>query len=155
MRSLLKLAALAGLTSAAALIGVRSTPTGGGVWYRAQRKPSFTPPSGAFGPVWTAMYSLMTWSAWRVSKTPPSRERSQALALWGTQLALNSAWSWLFFGRHRKALALADLVALFATVLAYARTTNKVDRPAAWMMTPYLGWLAFAGLLNAEIVRRN
>jgi tryptophan-rich sensory protein len=30
-----------------------------------------------------------------------------------------------------------------------------VERAAAWMLGPDLGWLACAALLKAEIVRRN
>ncbi|HEX6095671.1 MAG TPA: tryptophan-rich sensory protein [Thermoanaerobaculia bacterium] len=37
----------------------------------------------------------------------------------------------------------------------YTNAARKVDKPAAWMMAPYLLWASFAGALNAEIVRRN
>jgi benzodiazapine receptor len=30
-----------------------------------------------------------------------------------------------------------------------------VDKPAAALVLPYLGWLGFAGALNEEIIRRN
>lgn len=124
-------------------------------WYRSLRKPSFQPPSGAFGPVWTALYVLMTASAYRVWRAPPSPARTRALALWGTQLALNAAWSWLFFGARKPAASLAELIALFATITSYANEARKVDPIAAWLIAPYLGWTAFAGLINEEIVRRN
>jgi tryptophan-rich sensory protein len=119
------------------------------------RKPPFQPPSWLFAPVWTALYGLIATSGYRVWKAPRSKERTRALALWGSQLALNTAWSPLFFGLRKKKLALADLVVLLGTVAAYAETTRKVDKPAAAMMGPYLAWLAFAGVLNEEIVRRN
>jgi translocator protein len=145
----------AAATALAAGLGAVSTRRGRGLWYRALRKPPGQPPPQVFGPVWTALYGLMSASAYRVSRTPPSPARSRALGLWWKQLALNAAWSPLFFGAHRARLALADLVALAATLADYTRTAAKVDRPAAWLMAPYLGWLGYAGYLNLGIVRRN
>jgi len=90
-----------------------------------------------------------------VFRTPPSGERTRALRLWWTQLALNGGWSPLFFGAHRPRLALLDLGALTSTVAVYTRTAAKVDPAAAWLMAPYLAWLGYAGWLNVGIVRRN
>ncbi|MET0591107.1 MAG: TspO/MBR family protein, partial [Polyangiaceae bacterium] len=126
-----------------------------GLWYKTLHKPPFQPPRWVFAPVWTALYGLIATSGYRVWKAPPSKERTRALALWGTQLALNTAWSPLFFGLRNKRAALVDLAALLGVVGTYTETTRKVDKPAATMMAPYIAWLAFAGVLNEEIVRRN
>lgn len=32
---------------------------------------------------------------------------------------------------------------------------QQVDKPAAYLMAPYLGWVRFAGYLNKEVVRKN
>jgi benzodiazapine receptor len=154
-KSVLWLALFAGATAVAAGLGTGSTRRGGGAWYRALSKPPGQPPPEVFGPVWTVLYGLMSFSAYRVFRTPPSAARKRALRLWWGQLALNGAWSPLFFGAHRARLALADLAALGVTVADYTRTAAEVDRPAAWLMAPYLGWLGYAGWLNAGIVRRN
>jgi translocator protein len=124
-------------------------------WYRLLSKPKGQPPAWVFGPVWAALYGAMSYSAYRVFTRPPSAERTRALRLWWTQLALNGAWSPLFFGAHRARWALVDLAALTATVGAYTKVAAEVDRPAALMMAPYLGWLGYAGYLNGGIVRRN
>lgn len=151
----LSLAGFGGVTAAAAAIGSLATVKGKGLWYRFLRKPSFNPPDWVFGPVWTALYGTMAVSGWRVYRQPPSKERTAALALWGTQLGLNTAWSVLFFGKHQKVAALVDLGLLVGTIGAYMVVARKVDRPAALLMTPYLGWCGFAALLNEEIVRLN
>lgn len=143
------------MTAAVALAGSRSTRRGRGLWYRLLRKPKFNPPAWVFGPVWTTLYALMSVSAHRVWRQPPSPERTRALALWATQLGLNGIWSPLFFGRRRARAALVDLVGLAAAIAAYIRVAAKVDRLAAGLMTPYLAWVGFAGLLNGAIVRRN
>ncbi|MCY1073835.1 TspO/MBR family protein [Archangium lansingense] len=134
---------------------------GGGVsnssqrWYRRLRKPGFTPPSWVFGPAWTVLYGLMSFSAWRVWNRPAGPKRSWALALWGVQLGFNALWSPLFFGKHRPRAALADIAALGVSLAAYTTLASRVDRGAAWMMAPYLAWVGFASALNEEIVRLN
>jgi tryptophan-rich sensory protein len=108
-----------------------------------------------FGPVWTTLYGLMSVSAYRVFRGPASPERTRALRLWWGQLALNGAWSPLFFGARRPRLALGDLVGLTLGVAEYTASARKVDRAAAWLMAPYLAWLGYAGWLNLGIIRRN
>lgn len=145
----------AGTTAAAAWLGSKATMRSVDTWYDGLDKPWFTPPKAVFGPVWTGLYVLIALSGYRVWKAPRSPRRRGALALWGTQLLLNAAWSPLFFGLRRPLLALVDQVALAGAATAYAAVARKVDRPAAIMMLPYLGWVGYAGALNAEIWRLN
>ena len=149
------LAVFAGLTAAAAVIGTLATKKGLRPWFRSLNKPPFQPPDWVFGPVWTVLYGAMTVSAWRVWRQPPSPQRTTALGLWGVQLGLNAAWSVLFFAERKPRAALADIGALVGALSAYSLVARKVDRQAAWLMVPYLGWCGFAAVLNAEIVRRN
>lgn len=119
-------------------------------WYRALAKPSWTPPGAVFGPVWTALYVAMGVAAWRIDRTAV-HQRPYALRLFLVQLALNLAWTPLFFGLHAIGAALAIIavlcIAIAATVIAFLR----LDRPAGWLMMPYLAWVAFAGALNLAI----
>lgn len=124
-------------------------------WYRALSKPSYTPPDQAFGIVWPVLYGLAAGSAARVWSRGEGNERREALALWGTQLAFNGAWTPIFFGAHRPRLALADLALTFVSLAAYARKAARIDRAAALMVAPYLAWLGFAGAVNAGVVRKN
>jgi tryptophan-rich sensory protein len=145
------------LTAGAAALGSFATARSvNSAWYNVElEKPPFQPPREVFAPVWTALYALMAGSVARVYEAPPSRERTRALRLWALQLALNAGWSAIFFGARRPRLALAELGALFAAIGAYTHQARTVDRRAARLMLPYLGWTAFAALLNEEIVRRN
>ena len=155
VRGGLALASFAGLTAGAAALGRVANRGGPGLWYRTLRKPPFQPPSWIFGPVWAGLYALIATSGYRVWKAAPGKMRNRALALWGAQLVLNGAWSPLFFGARRKRAAFVDVLALLGVVAAYAQTTRKIDKPAAALVLPYLGWLGFAALLNEEIIRRN
>jgi translocator protein len=153
--SAVALGAFGALTAGAAALGASATRRGMGLWYRRLRKPSFQPPSSAFGPVWTGLYGLIALSGWRVWNQPAGPGRSRALSFWLLQLGLNAAWSWLFFGQRRTRAALADIGLLGASIAAYIAAARNVDRPAAALMVPYLGWVCFAGLLNEEIIRLN
>jgi len=125
------------------------------VWYRTLFKSKANPPSQVFGPVWAVLYSAIALSGYRVWSQPPSPARSRALGLWAAQLALNASWSPLFFGAHKPKASAAVAGAMVPTIAAYSLTARKVDRPAAALMLPYLGWSAFAAYLNAQIVRKN
>ncbi|AKI99970.1 tryptophan-rich sensory protein [Archangium gephyra] len=152
--SFVALGTIGALTAGTALLG-GSVSNSGQLWYKRLRKPGFTPPPWVFGPAWTALYGLMSISAWRVWNRPAGPRRSWALALWGLQLGFNALWSPLFFGKHRQREALADIAALGVSLAAYTAVARKVDTGAAWMMVPYLAWVGFASALNEEIVRLN
>ena len=123
--------------------------------YQALDKPGFAPSPGVFGPAWGVLYPVVAVAGARVMAAEPSPERTRALAAWGTQLALNAAWSPLFFGRRAERAALADIAGVIGFTAVFAAYARKVDRPAALMAVPYLGWLGFAAALNAGIVARQ
>lgn len=157
-RSLLAGLGMAALSYGAAALGTL-TMRGRGrpdrLWFRVQKKPSFQPPNSVFAPVWTVLYGTIAYSGWRVWRAEKSPERTRALQLWGAQLALNAAWTPLFFGARKPGLALADIGALDAAAAAYAAAAAKVDKQAALVVAPYLAWLGFASTLNASIVAKN
>lgn len=143
--------------AAAGWVGARYSPRDARtkLWYSRLDKPSWNPPEVVFPIVWTALYSLIAVSGWRMWQQPSSAERNRALRLWATQLATNAEWTRLFFGQHRPGQSLLDVVALEAQVLSYIATAKDVDLGAAACFVPYAAWVAFATVLNAEIVRRN
>lgn len=136
----------------AAAIGAQFMP---GEWYAGLAKPSWNPPNWIFGPVWSLLYTLMAVAAWRVWRRAGFRGAGQAMAAFGIQLVLNAAWSWLFFGRHRMDLAFVEILALWIAILATTIAFQRIDRPAAWLMVPYLAWVAFAAVLNGVLWRMN
>jgi benzodiazapine receptor len=159
MRSGVALAAFAGVTAATAgvgsLISPRPSSPATQQWFQRLRKPRFQPPAAVFGPVWSVLYTTIAISGFRTWRAPRSPARSRALRWWAIQLALNGAWSPLFFGRKNPRAALADSALLWASAANYTRLASHVDKSAAWILAPYLGWLTFATALNAAIVRKN
>ena len=124
-------------------------------WYARLAKPSFTPPGWLFGPVWTALYVSMGLAAWLVWRRRGSAAVGLPLGLFAVQLALNAAWTPLFFGLQRPAVAFADIVALWAAIAATTWAFFRVSAPAGWLMAPYLAWVSFASVLNFAIWRMN
>jgi tryptophan-rich sensory protein len=140
-----------------AIGGLSAVAAGGdfGDYYKRLRKPPFTPPPAAFGPVWTTLYLLMGVAAWLVWREGLSRRSALALGLFAAQLALNFAWSLIFFGRHRLGAALVEVVVLWLTILATIVAFWVVRPLAGALLVPYLGWVGVATYLNAGIWRLN
>ena len=143
------------LSLVVAAVGGAVTATSVGGWYASLAKPSFNPPNGIFGPVWTLLYVLMGVAAWRVWRKFSLVGARGPLGLWGLQLALNLGWSVLFFGLRQIGPALAEILVLLAAVLATALSFRRLDRLAGLLLVPYCAWVAFASVLNFAIWRLN
>ena len=153
-RSFLSLAGFLLLTFAVSAVATRVTLPQIPGWYAQLAKPSFTPPNWVFGPVWTTLYILIAISAWLVWRSgDPARGR--ALAVWGVQLALNLAWSLLFFGAHRLAFAVVDVVLLLLAIAETMLLFAPLSRIAALLLAPYLAWVAYASALTFAVWRLN
>jgi tryptophan-rich sensory protein len=124
-------------------------------WYRTLKRPAFAPPNWVFGPVWTILYGLLAIAAWWVWLAAPSEARTWALALFVLQLALNLAWSWIFFRQHAVGTALIEVAVLWLTICAAELAFSRVAPRAAWLMVPYLAWVVFAMALNAGFWKLN
>ena len=114
--SVVAIEALGGLGAA-----ITSDHIGG--WFTTLNRPPGTPPNWLFGPVWICLFGLMgtafaiVWE--RAPNGPPKRK---AMLCFGIQLALNIAWTPVFFGMHQMLLALLVIVALVvADVLTMVR----------------------------------
>lgn len=145
------LAAFLAVTFAASAIGSWATIDNVRTWYPTIAKPSWTPPNWLFGPVWTLLYTLMAIAAWRVWRARQGAEARSVLNLYGSQLALNTLWSVLFFALHRPGLALIEISALWTLLVLAQVRFWRADRIAGILWAPYLAWVSFATALNAAI----
>ena len=126
-----------------------------GDWYAMLKKPSWNPPGWIFGPVWSVLYTLMAVAAWLVWKRGGFAVQRSPLTLFLVQLALNAAWTPLFFGLHWPGVAFAEIVLLWTSVAAALAAFRPVSHTAAWLLAPYLAWVSFAALLNFTLWRLN
>ncbi|MFO1121730.1 MAG: TspO/MBR family protein [Hyphomicrobiales bacterium] len=122
-------------------------------WYVTLIKPSWNPPNWLFAPVWTVLYVMMAVAAWLVWKQP--QDTKGALILFFSQLALNFAWSFLFFGARSPWLGLIGVAFLLTAVAITTVVFWRITRPAGLLFVPYLAWTAFAAFLNLTIWRLN
>jgi benzodiazapine receptor len=153
----LGLGALAIITvTAASVLGQLATFPNLTPWYAGLLKPSFSPPNWIFGPVWTTLYVLMAFAGWRILRLPEaSAARGLALTLFFIQLALNTAWTWMFFGANNPLLGVINIIPQFLVILTTIVAFHNLDRLAAWCLMPLAAWVGFASVLNIAIWRLN
>lgn len=154
------------LTAAAAAIavaGLGALSTDLGPWYASLREPPWKPPDVLFGPAWMLIYACTATAGVRAWTHAPSHvvssragaDREWMLAAFALNAALNVVWSLLFFRLRRPDWALAEVGALWLSIVVLVAMAGRCDRAAGWLLVPYLAWVAFAAVLNAAVVRLN
>lgn len=137
-----------------AALGALSTDIG--PWYAGLKQPPWKPPDAWFGPVWTTIYAFTAAAAVRAwTKAQSQRGRDGVLAAVGFNAVLNVVWSLLFFRLRRPDWALAEVVALWLSIVLMMAVFGRESRLAALLVLPYLLWVSFAAVLNAAVVRLN
>ena len=127
----------------------------GNPWFDPLVKPPFMPPGWVFGVAWTTLYALLGLALALILAEPPSERRRNALILFFVQLALNFAWSPIFFAGHDISLAKLVIFVMAAIAAAAAGQFWRMRPLAGALMIPYLGWLIFAAMLTAAIEKLN
>jgi tryptophan-rich sensory protein len=156
IRDPLKLAASLGGCYLAAAIGSLFTTPNIPTWYATLSRPDFAPPDWVFGPVWTALYTMMGISAylvWREGLADPGVRA--AMAVFVLQLAINISWSAAFFGLRSPLAGLAVILILWGLIALNIQRFRGISRTAGALLIPYLLWVSFAAVLNFEIWRLN
>jgi benzodiazapine receptor len=144
-----------GIELAGGLSGWLSNSGYGNPWFDALQKPFFMPPGWLFGVVWPILYALLGIAAAMVLAEPPSERRRSGLLFFLSQLALNFAWSPIFFAGHDIKLAKVVIFLMAAIAAAAAGQFTRIRPTAGLLMVPYIIWLVFAGTLNATILNLN
>lgn len=148
------LSLMAGLAGAIASLDARE-------FYAGLVTPMWAPPGWLFGPVWTVLYLLMGVAAWLVWRDARGRAdgaaapRRRGLTLFVVQLGINALWPWLFFRWRLGAWAFAETALLWVVIAIVISEFARVRKLAAWLLVPYLVWVAFAAALNWAVWRGN
>lgn len=124
-------------------------------WYAGLSKPALTPPDWAFPIAWATLYILLGLALALVLNARGARGRAAAVALFAVALALNLAWTPIFFGAHEVGKGLVVIVLMILTGIAATFAFGRIRSLAAWLMVPYLVWISFAGVLNWRIGQLN
>jgi len=144
-----------GLCFGAGLFGSLFTAHSVDTWYLSLNKPTWTPPNSVFAPVWSLLYLLMGLAAWLVWRQGGFRTHPTPLYLFLLQLSLNAAWSLVFFRLRLPGAAFAEILALWALILAVLMAFWRAVPLAGALLVPYLLWVTFASALNFAIWRLN
>lgn len=124
-------------------------------WFQSLVKPDIFPPPMWFGIVWTVLYVMMGLALALVCAAWGARGRMAAIVVFALQLAVNLAWSPVFFGMHRIREGLIIIGVLDVLVLITIVLFWRVRRVAGLLLLPYLAWIAFATLLNWQFLQLN
>jgi tryptophan-rich sensory protein len=156
--TLRNLALTSAATVASAVVGGLATAPDS-AWYRSLDLPDWQPPPVAFPLVWTPLYADIAASSAAVlnayDRTGDTAGRNAYLRALGTNLALNTAWSIVFWRVRRPWAAAAEAALLAASSADLARRAGRVNRGAGIGLSPYAAWCAFATALSVAIARRN
>lgn len=125
-----------------------------GAWYKALKKPSWTPPNWMFPVVWSVLFTMMSVACWLIWQAD-GIDAWPALTLFGLHLAVNAAWSALFFGQRRLDWAMVDVVILWGMILALILVFSQISLVAGMLLVPYLIWVTIAASLNASLLHLN
>ncbi|APG62092.1 tryptophan-rich sensory protein [Sphingorhabdus lutea] len=124
-------------------------------WFQMLERPAAQPPGWVFPIAWTILYAMIAFAFALILNARGAKGRGLAIILFLMQLALNLAWSPLFFGGHQITYALYLIICILGCAIATTFAFGKIRKLAAWLMVPYLAWLSFATLLNYQIDMLN
>lgn len=120
--------------------------------FNSLNQPFLSPPAWLFPVVWTILYVLMGVASYRVWTAVATYEKKkEALAVYAVQLAFNFFWTLIFFNLGEYLFAFVWLVVLWLLIYLTKQRFAKIDQVAAYLLIPYLVWVAFAGYLNLSI----
>ena len=118
-----------------------------GAWYLSILKPDWTPAPMAFRVVWPLLYLLMA-----VSFSLTTRKFYWSnFTLFVLQLALNGSWSYVFFELHKISWGGLVMICLWVAIVANIIAFSRSSRLSAALLLPYILWVSFALILNAQI----
>jgi tryptophan-rich sensory protein len=128
-------------------------------WYSQLIKPSWSPPSWLFGPVWTLLYVLIALSFGKVFWMAAKKEIALIKALpFALNLIFNFAFTPLQFGLKNNLLAAIDIMLVLGTLIWALYAIWHASPRIRWVVyvnIPYLLWVTFATCLQLTITYLN
>ena len=129
---------------------------GGMKHFEEINQPPLAPPGWLFPIAWTILYVLMGIASYLVLTARKGEEETvKALSVYVVQLAFNFMWSIFFFSLELYTFAFLWLIVLFALIVVTTVRFYRIDKRAAYLLIPYLAWVAFAGYLNLGVTILN
>ncbi len=125
-------------------------------WYSTLIKPTWSPPSWLFGPVWSVLYIMITISFGKVFMMLYQKQISFATALpFILNLIFNFSFTYLQFGLKNNLLAAIDILLVLITLIWAMITIFPHAKWITYIQIPYLLWVSFATVLQLTITYLN
>ena len=121
-------------------------------WYSQLIKPSWSPPSWLFGPVWTVLYAIIFVSFGRVFLLAFQKQIPAIVIVpFILNIIFNLAFTPLQFGIKNNLLAAIDIALVLVTIIWAMVVIYPHARWIAYVQIPYLLWVSFATVLQFTI----
>ena len=125
-------------------------------WYSRLIKPSWSPPSWLFGPVWSVLYLLIAMSFGTVFRMLLQKKILFIVALpFILNLLFNFAFTPLQFGLKNNLFAAVDILLTLITLIWAMVAIYPYARWITYIQIPYLLWVSFATILQLTITYLN
>ena len=125
-------------------------------WYSTLIKPSWSPPSWLFGPVWTVLYAIIAFTFSTVFYKTFTGKLSWIIALpFALNLVFNFSFTYFQFGLKNNLLASIDILLVLGTLIWALVAIWPHLRWVTYANIPYLLWVSFAAILNFSILILN
>jgi tryptophan-rich sensory protein len=119
-------------------------------------KPSWSPPSWLFGPVWTVLYMLIAFSFGKVFYLAYRKKiKVQIVLPFILNLIFNFSFTYFQFGLKNNYLAAADILLTLITLIWAMIAIYPKKKWIFYMQIPYLLWVSFATILQLTITYLN
>lgn len=125
-------------------------------WYSRLIKPSWSPPSWLFGPVWTVLYIIIAISFGKVFQLFFQKKVSFIILLpFLLNLIFNFSFTYFQFGLKNNLFAAIDILLTLITLIWAMAAINGHLRWITYIQIPYLLWVMFASYLQLTITYLN
>ncbi|WP_395006060.1 TspO/MBR family protein [Undibacterium sp.] len=128
-------------------------------WYSQLIKPTWSPPSWVFGPVWSVLYLIIAVSYGTVFYRAFTGKISWLVALpFALNLIFNLAFTPIQFGLKNNLLATLDILLVVFTLIWALVAVWQASPDLRWVVyanIPYLCWGLFATGLQMSITYLN
>ena len=125
-------------------------------WYSQLIKPSWSPPSWLFGPVWSILYVLIAFSFGKVFMMLYQNKIGFIVALpFILNLIFNFAFTPIQFGLKNNVLAAIDIILVLVTLIWAILAIFPYVKWISYIQVPYLVWVSFATVLQLSITFLN
>ena len=125
-------------------------------WYSQLIRPTWSPPSWLFGPVWTFLYVLIFISFGKVFLMAWLKQIPLIIALpFILNLLFNFSFTPLQFGLKNNLLAAADILLVLGTLVWAMMAIYPYAKWITYIQIPYLLWVSFATILQLTITYLN